>query len=139
VRHAKWLGGALAGLFALAGASPASAQNPDVQKAQQLYSAVSKHFDRPYVEARVGTLREGGRMARVVITDSVTFHKDEARQRQAAREVATFVRQQLAEEPDLRVIVVGWKWSGGGGVSSVLTFDFDPQELEAAPSQVKPS
>ena len=102
----------------------------DIETAQRLYQAVSEHFNVTFVESQVGALRAGGRFAQVVITDSVMFHAGGDVQRERARNVAQYVKNQLRDEPDLRTIRIGWKYAPPGGMSTMLTFDFLASELE---------
>jgi hypothetical protein len=111
----------------------------DLKLVQRLNEAVTEHFKATFVESKVGTLRKGGRVAQVVITDSSTFHASPETQRQAAQAVATYVRQQLSEEKDLRTIRIGWKYAPPGGVSTAVMFEFLPEELEPAGPKSAPS
>ncbi len=120
--------------------SGAQAGDPsrDVEVAQQLYKDVSEHFDIPFVEVRIGTLRSGGRVAQVVLTDSTTFHASPEAQRQAAQAVAQYVQQQLPTE-DLEIVRIGWKYAPPGGVSTAVTYDFRAAELGSAKGKAAPS
>jgi hypothetical protein len=111
----------------------------DMHLSQRLYQDVAEHFHIDFVEVKVGTLRTGGRIAQVVITDSVTFHADPEAQRKAARPVAEYVMQQLSEEKDLRTVRIGWKYAPAGGMSTAATYDFSAEELAPAAQQSTPS
>ena len=111
----------------------------DLQLSQRLYQAVADHFKTPYVESKVGSLRTGGRIAQVVLTDSATFHADPETQRRAARAVAEYVKQQLPEEKDLTTIRIGWKYAPTGAVSTAVTYDFSPTDLTSGEQQATPS
>ena len=130
-----------AALICLPSSGSAQSRDPmrDLKLAQRVNQAVTEHFKATFVESKVGTLRSGGRLAQVVITDSTTFHADREAQRQAAQTVAEYVKQQLSEEKDLKTIRIGWKYTPTGGMSTAVTFDFLAAELEPAELQTAPS
>ena len=110
----------------------------DSEIMQRLYREVSEHYKHSFVEVSVGQLKSGGRLAKVVLTDSVAFHADPAAQRAAAEDVAEYVRQLLATE-DLETIRIGWKYAPRGGMGSAVTYDFRPADLRPAKGEATPS
>ena len=124
--------------FSTSGCAQVRQPTPEIDVAQRLHQAVSKKFETPFVEAKLGTLRTGGRVAQVVIADSALFHAEEEVQRSAARRVAKFVKSELRDEADLRTVRIGWKYAPAGGMSTTLTHEFATDEL-GADAATKPS
>ena len=98
-------------------------------------SALSQEYHIDFLQVQVGKAPEGP-VVKAVFEDSSTAALPLERQEASARAVAQFILARAATEPDVALVIVGWK-ARVNGIPTAQTFRFSAKELrEGSPEAV---